>query len=67
MSRPALVLNPKRKNYYLPEDLSSKAAKIARLRYGISGSELVARLMVKELKHPKGLCHVRPRELCPIR
>lgn len=67
MPRPPTVLKPKRRNFYLPDPVVEEAAKKASLRYGISVSELIARLLVKENRHPKGLCHVRPAELSPVR
>lgn len=63
--RKPTVQNGKGVNLYLPEQQTSKASELARERYGISLSELVARLLVKEIHHPKGMCSSRPRELAP--
>lgn len=61
MARPAFVTKPVRKNYYLPKGVVEDAAKLARQRYGISTSELIRRLLIKEIRHPKGVCHAHPQ------
>ena len=66
MSRPPINLPSKATNLKLPEKLCAECKTLAAGRYGVSLSELVARLLVKEARNRNGLVHVRPRELSPL-
>lgn len=57
------VKDGKRFNIYLPRELKRGSDRLARRRYRISTSEMIARLLVRERKHRKGLVHAKPREL----
>lgn len=59
------VRDGKRCNLYLPKALTSEAEQVVAARYGVSLSEVVARLLVREVRHKKGICYQRPRELVP--
>lgn len=63
MARPQVVKDAKRFCLNLPEKIQSEGATLARTRYGISFSMLVARLLVKEKQSKKGLVHAHPREI----
>lgn len=63
MPRPSVVKDGKKFNLYLPTRLQEESADIAKDRYGISFSMLVARLLVQEKRSKKGLCHAHPKEI----
>lgn len=65
MGRPKTVVDGEPANLNLPRKVKNTARRLALERYGIPLQELVARLLVKEIRHPKGLCFSRPRELTP--
>ena len=63
MSRPRVLPDGIGTRLYLPKKLKIEAAEMARRRYGASLSEVVRRLLAREVEHEKGTAHVRPRRL----
>jgi hypothetical protein len=61
MARPSTGLNGSPTNLYLRSDLKTEARKAAKLRYKISLSELVEKLLAKELSLKRGMLAKSPK------